>query len=56
MTQLPKVKQALLNSLTAKKILNSRAGQQTRHILSQMQLTVSCAVTNWRYQGKHRMT
>ncbi|HBO72404.1 MAG TPA: alpha/beta hydrolase [Acinetobacter sp.] len=34
MTQLPKVKQALLNSLTAKKILNSRAGQQTRHILS----------------------
>ncbi|MDR7017212.1 alpha/beta fold hydrolase [Acinetobacter sp. 3657] len=34
MTQLPKVRQRLLHSKTAQKILNSPTGQQTRHIAS----------------------
>ncbi|MCH7309308.1 alpha/beta fold hydrolase [Acinetobacter sp. NIPH 1852] len=34
MTQLPKVKQRLLHSKTAQKMLNSPTGQQTRHIVS----------------------
>ncbi|MBP8005952.1 MAG: alpha/beta hydrolase, partial [Acinetobacter sp.] len=34
MTQLPKVRQRLLHSKTAQKMLNSPTGQQTRHIVS----------------------
>lgn len=34
MTQLPKVKQTLLKSKTAQKVLNSRKSQRTRHVFS----------------------